>query len=206
MQVTLDAFETAAQDWSLHLTPLRKMNRDEYRAFVAANPDLRIERNAEGDVIVMPPAHTRTSIRNGELYAQLHAWARADRRGYAVDSSGGFDLPNGSNRSPDASWILKSRVDALTEDERSEYFPLCPDFVVELRSKSDRLPAVHAKMREYIDNGAKLGWLVDPIERRVHVYRPEAPVETFEHPAAIGGDPELPGFVLDLAPVWDPEA
>lgn len=180
------------------------MTRQDYHAFVAANPELRIERSARGEVVIMPPAPTRSGYQNGEISGRLLDWSLKDGRGIAFDSSAGFDLPNGSNRSPDASWILKSRVSLLTPDERNEYWPICPDFVVELRSKSDRLADVQEKMREYLDNGAQLGWLIDPIERKAHVYRPGSPPEILEEPAAIQGDPELPGFTLDLAEIWNP--
>lgn len=201
-QLLLDAFETAAQDWFVHLTPRRRMSRAEYVAFVRANPDLRIERTAEGEVIVMPPAHSRTGSRNFEIALQFGIWARQDGRGIGFDSSTGFDLPNGSNVAPDVSWVLTSRIDALTPEEQRDYYPLCPDFVIELRSDSDRLARVEAKMREYIGNGARLGWLIDPIERRAHLYRPGRAVEILERPATLSGDPELPGFTLDLAPIW----
>ncbi len=204
-RLSLEAFESSSQDWLVHLVPRREVSRQEYRAFVAANPELRIERTARGEVIVMPPAHSRTGYRNGELFRQLANWARQDGSGAAFDSSAGFDLPDGSNRSPDASWILKSRLATLTPEERSEYLPLCPDFVAELRSKSDRLSAVREKMIEYLDNGAKLGWLIDPLERRVHVYRAGAGPQILVQPAAISGDPDLPGFTLDLERIWDPE-
>lgn len=181
------------------------MSRAEYRAFVEANPELRIERTAEGEVVVMPPVHGRTGYRNSEVSGQLRNWARKDGTGVAFDSSAGFDLPNGSNRSPDASWVLKSRIAVLTEAERDDYLPLAPDFAVEIRSKSDRLSAVQAKMREYIENGSRLCWLMDPSSRRVYVYRPGREVETLHAPAMLRGDPELAGFELDLKFVWDPE-
>jgi len=137
------------------------------------------------------------------IASQLDNWAIKDGSGLAADSSTGFDLPNGSNRAPDAAWVLKARIDALTEEERAEYFPLCPDFVIELRSKSDRLPSLKDKMQEYIDNGTRLGWLIDPLTRNVYVYRPGSPVETLANPLTLSGDPELPGFQLDLTPVWN---
>lgn len=119
----------------------------------------------------MPPAHSRTGYQNAELSRQLAEWTIRDGRGVAFDSSAGFDLPNGANRSPDCSWVLKSRIQSLTEDQRADYLPLCPDFVIELRSKSDRLATLQDKMIEFIENGARLAWLVDPLTRSVHVYR-----------------------------------
>lgn len=205
MQLTLDAFEADSQDWLVHLFPRRQMSRAEYQAFVVANPDLRIERTAHGEVIVMPAAHSRVGYQNSELTGQLRNWARQDGRGVAFDSSAGFDLPNGAIRSPDAAWVLKSRLSSLTPAERAEYLPLCPDFVVELRSRSDRLSMVQAKMREYVDNGARLGWLIDPLERKVQVYRPGSPPEVLADPASLAGDPEMPGLIVDLTYVWNPE-
>lgn len=202
MQITLDAFESPSQGWFLHLTPRRRLSRAEYLAFVEANPELRIERTAQGEVIAMPAAHSRTGRRNLELGGQVWLWAKRDGRGTGFDSSAGFDLPNGSNRSPDVSWVLNSRLDALTEEEKRDYYPLCPDFAIELRSDSDRLPQLRDKMREYIDNGASLGWLIDPIERRVYMYRPGRAVEVLDGPPSVSGDPELPGLVVDLTPVW----
>ncbi len=205
MQVSLDSLGLNSPDWLVQLTTQRRMSREDYRAFVAGNPDLRIERTAQGEVIIMPAAHSRTGYQNSELSAQVRNWARQDGRGVAFDSSTGFDLPNGSNRSPDAAWVLKSRLEALTPEQKSEYLPLCPDFVAELRSKSDRLPMVREKMREYLGNGARLGWLIDPLERRVEVYRPGAAPQMLVQPVTVSGEPELLGFSLDLTYIWEPE-
>lgn len=204
MQLTLDPIEMASPDWIVQLTTRHSMSRGEYRAFVAAHPGLRIERTAKGEVIVMPPAHARSGYECGEVILQLANWAIADGRGITFDSSAGFDLPNGANRSPDAAWVLQSRLQALSAEELSEYPPLCPDFVIEVRSKSDRLAAVQEKMTEYLENGAQLGFLIDPIEKRLYVYRPGHPAETLEEPASVTGGPELPGFALDLGPIWNP--
>jgi Uma2 family endonuclease len=182
----------------------RRLTREEYRAFCRANPELRIERLASGEVIIMPPAHSRSGAQNAEITFQLRRWAATDGNGIAFDSSTGFDLPDGSNRSPDAAWILKSRIEALSAEEKDEYLPLCPDFVVELRSKTDRLPKLQEKMQEYIDNGARLGWLIDSLKRIVYVYRPGANVEKLVNPETLSADPELPGFRLDLNDVWNP--
>ena len=191
-------------DWRVRLS-MRRPSRDEYREFCRANPELRVERNAMGEVIVMPPAHSRTGRQNQWISQQLGVWADRDGTGIAFDSSSGFDLPNGSNRSPDASWVLRSRIDALSPEDRDEYLPLCPDFVIELRSRSDRLAELNAKMREYLDCGARLGWLIDPLERAVTVFEPNLPPHRLESPPSISGDPVLPGFVLHLERVWDPE-
>ncbi len=175
-----------------------------FSELVRANPDLRIERTAQGKVVVMAPAHSRSGLQNAMLTAALKFWSDRDRRGRAFDSSTGYDLPNGANRSPDASWVLKSRLDKLTLDQREGYLPLAPDFVVELRSQSDRLNTLKTKMEEYIANGSRLGWLIDPVNRNVLVYRPELELEVLSAPATLYGDPELPKFELELEEIWNP--
>ncbi len=172
--------------------------------FCRANADLRIERTAEGEIIVMPPTGWETGDRNSELTTQVRLWAKADGRGTATDSSAGFILPNGAERSPDAAWVRRERLAQLTAEQRRKFLPLCPDFAVELMSPSDKLPVVQAKMEEYIANGAQLGWLIDPDNRTVYVYRPDVPMETLENVLEVSGEPELPGFVLQLAEIWEP--
>lgn len=132
-------------------------------------------------------------------------WADEDRTGVAFGSSSGFKLPNGATRSPDASWVERSRLASLTPKQRKECFPLCPDFVIELRSSTDRLKRLKEKMEEYIANGARLGWLIDPLERKVYVYRPDAEVEVLDDPATLSGDLVLPGFTPDLTKIWEPD-
>ncbi len=177
---------------------------DELFELCARNPELRIERDAKGDLIVMTPAGAGSSHRSLEVATALGTWAKRDGSGIAFDSSGGFILPNDSMRSPDASWVVRSRLADIPPDAREKFLPLCPDFVVEIKSPSDRLATLQAKMEEYRDNGARLGWLIDPHARRVHVYRPGREAEALEAPETVSGDPELPGFVLDLEPVWAP--
>lgn len=201
LQVVMDPLETDEESVSLRTPPL---TREQYRAFCEANPDLRIERLSTGEVIIMPPAHSRSAALNAEIVHQLKAWAKVDGRGISFDSSAGFDLPNGSNRGPDAAWVSKARLTALLPEERDGYLPLSPDFVVEVRSRSDRLRDLRAKLQEYIDNGTELGWLIDPLQRKVYIYRPGVDTGELANPATISGDPELPGFQLDLAGVWDP--
>ncbi|MBE9165548.1 MULTISPECIES: Uma2 family endonuclease [Microcoleaceae] len=165
------------------------------------NRDYQFERTASGELIIMPPTGSETSKRNIDLSYQLQAWSRQNNLGVAFDSSGGFKLPNGADRSPDASWVKKERWDALTPEQKDSFAPLCPDFVVELRSKTDSLKKLQEKMQEYIDNGARLGWLIDRQNRRVEIYRPGQSVEILQNPATVSGEDVLPGFVLDLAEI-----
>ena len=165
------------------------------------NRDYQFERTASGELIIMPPTGSETSRRNIDISYQLRAWSRQNNLGVAFDSSGGFTLPNGADRSPDASWVKKERWDALTAEQKDSFAPLCPDFVVELRSKTDSLKKLQEKMQEYIDNGARLGWLIDRQNRRVEIYRPDREIEIIENPATLSGEDVLPGFVLDLAEI-----
>ncbi len=166
--------------------------------FCRLNRELRIERTASGELSMMAPAGGDSSDRNAEIAFQLRRWAKRDGTGRTFDSSGGFRLPNGAVRSPDAAWVGNARLSALTDEERSSFPPLCPDFVVELRSPSDSLSALRDKMQEYIDNGARLGWLIDPAGGEVLVYRPGAPPERLEGPATVSADPVLSGFRLQM--------
>ena len=185
--------------------PLTDMTDEQFAEFCALNDVLRIERSAEGEIILMPPAHSNTGTRNADLNADLTIWARTDGTGRYFDSSAGFKLPNGALRSPDASWILNSRLDALTSDERSGFFSICPDFVIELRSTSDSLTDLRTKMEEYMDNGARLGWLIDPLSspKQVYIYRPQTEIEILECPDDVSADPELMGFTLNLSRIWN---
>jgi Uma2 family endonuclease len=163
-----------------------------------ANPDLRLERTASGDLIIMPPAGTGSAGRNLKVGQQLANWVDANDSGIAFDSSAGFTLPNGAIRSPDASWIERDRWDALTPDEQEGFAPLCPDFVVELRSPTDRLRDIREKMREYRSQGTRLGWFIDPKRKMVEIYRPRRRAEVLTAPATLSGEDVLPGFVLEL--------
>jgi Uma2 family endonuclease len=180
------------------------MTDEEFAAFCAEHPDLFFEMTAEGELIVMPPTYSDTSAENFEIAGQLCAWARKDGRGIGCDSSGGFVLPNGARRSPDASWTLKSRIAQLGSARRSSFWHLCPDFVIELRSASDRPRKLDDKMREYLENGAQLGWLIDPRHRSVAIYRMDAKVETRTDIHSIAGEGPVARFELNLALVWNP--
>jgi len=168
------------------------------------NPELRLELTAQGELIIMPPTGSETGWRNNEASFSLTAWSKRDGTGLVFDSSTGFTLPNGAKRSPDVSWIKRERWTALTKEQRREFAPLCPDFVMELRSPTDSLATLQAKLQEYIENGAQLGWLLDPFERRVYIYRPGQLVEVLDNPTTLNGDPVLPGFVLAVSELWEP--
>jgi len=170
----------------------------EFADMAMAYPELRMELTQEGELIVMAPTKTKTGSRNVKLSARLENWAEQTGSGETFDSSTIFTLPDGALRSPDASWIEKSQWEALTEDEQEDFALICPDFVAELRSSSDRLSAVQKKMQEWITNGARLGWLIDPRSRRVEIYRPGQEVEILDNPTSVSGEPVLPGFTLDL--------
>jgi Uma2 family endonuclease len=188
----------------IHFGPhLRKLNDREFFEFCQLNRDLRIERTGEGDVIVMSPTGSKSGIRDFELTSQFGQWVKSDGRGKGFSSSTGFNLPNGATRSPDVSWIRNDRWDALSEEEQDVFAPICPDFVIELRSPSDPLNYVRAKMVEYIENGALLGWLIDPLTKTVYIYRPNQDVECLKHPLTVAGDAPVAGFTLDLSPIWD---
>lgn len=181
----------------------RKFTDEELYRIDADNENFRIETNANGDLEIMPPPFPETSLKNIELDFQLMLWAKKDKTGVCFESSAKFTLPNGAKRMPDAAWILKERWFALSETERTKRFTrIVPDFVIELRSTSDRLPILQKKMREYIENGVRLGWLIDPLKKRVHIYRPGKSVEVLEHPATVSGEDVLREFELDLTEIW----
>ncbi len=180
-----------------------RFSEADFEFFAAENPDLQLEMNKEGEMIVMMPTGFEGSKRNAKLTARLVNWADEEGSGIAVEATAGFKLPNGAERSPDASWVRKERCEDFTAAELEKFLPLCPDFVVELRSRTDRLKTVKAKMEEYIENGAQLGWLIDPIKKKVHIYRPDEPVEILDNPAEVSGEPLLNGFTLKLAGILD---
>ena len=188
----------------LHMRPAIEMDEEQFFEFCQINRGWRIERSAQGDLEVMAPTGGETSNRDFRISVQLGIWTDNDGTGVAFESSGGFVLPNGAMRSPDASWVRRERLAQLTAEQRQRFLPLCPDFVVELRSPSDPLAVIESKMGEYLENGAHLGWLIDPEGRRVHVYEPGKEVSILETPDEVSGDPVLPGFVLDLRPIWAP--
>ena len=188
----------------LRLSPLIELTDEQFAEFCGLNRDLHIERTAAGELEIMAPAFSETGNRHSKIIAQLETWNSIDSSGMVFDSPAGFTLPNGAIREPDASWISMSRLEALTPEQRSGFYNVCPDFVVELRSDTDRLTALQSKMQEYMDNGARLGWLIDPSQLRVYIYQPGQRTQTLDNPQSISADPVLPGFTLHLAEVWDP--
>ncbi|WP_414575446.1 Uma2 family endonuclease [Anabaena sp. CCY 9402-a] len=178
------------------------VSHEQFVKLALANRDLQLERTATGELIVMPPTGSDTGYRNLDIAGQLWLWNRQTKLGVAFDSSSGFHLPNDSDRSPDAAWIRQDRWDALSIEQQETFAPICPDFVLELRSKNDSIEKLRAKMREYIDNGARLGWLIDRKNQQVEIYRPGQDVEVLNHPVSLSGEDVLPGFVLDLTEIW----
>lgn len=165
------------------------------------NRDLRFERTASGGLIIMPPTGSETGRRNSDLNFQLKAWSRQNNLGVVFDSSTGFKLPDGSDISPDAAWVRRDRWDALTPEQKEKFAPICPDFVVELRSTTDSLEKLRAKMKVYVKNGARLGWLLDRKNKKVEIFRQGSDVEILDSPVTLSGEDVLPGFVLDLSDI-----
>jgi len=178
------------------------MTHDQFEQVCADNRKLRLELTSTGELIIMPPASPLTGMRNANLTSQLEAWARKDATGVCFASSAGFTLPNNAIRSPDASWVRLEKWDSLSQEQKERFSPFCPDFVVELRSRTDRLPVLFRKMEEYIANGVSLGWLIDPSTRRVYIYRPNEEVVVLENLESVSGEPLLPGFSLKTAELW----
>jgi len=189
--------------WVMDFSPLTtKVSDEQFTELCRRNPDLRIELTSEGDLIIMPPTGGKTGARNFYLTGKFSVWIEKDATGRGFDSSTEFTLPNGAKRSPDVSWVGLERWNALSDEEQEEFPPLCPDFVIELRSRSDRLKELQQKMEEYMANGAELGWLIDPFDKKIYVYRPRITVEVLDNPKEISGEPLLKGFVLDVQSLW----
>lgn len=180
-----------------------QVSHEQFVELALANRDLQLERTATGELIVMPPTGSETGNKNFDISGQIWLWNRQSKLGVAFDSSSGFHLPNGADRSPDAAWIRRERWDALTQEQQETFAPICPDFVLELRSKNDNMEPLRAKMREYLENGASLGWLIDRKNQKVEIYRQNRDVEVLDHPLSLSGEDVLPGFVLDLTEVWN---
>lgn len=187
---------------TIDLNSIISLSDEQYFQLCQVNRDLRFERTATGELIIMPPTGGETGNRNAAITAQLWIWNEQKKLGKVFDSSTGFRLPNSAFRSPDAAWIKLERWNTLSPVQKEKFIPLCPDFVIELLSPSDRLQVAQEKMQEYLDNGAQLGWLINRKSKQVEIYRPGKEVEIIESPIALSGEPILSGFVLNLEPIW----
>ncbi|MGL5194717.1 MAG: Uma2 family endonuclease [Chroococcales cyanobacterium] len=187
---------------TVNFNPIIKLTTDQFYQLCQANPEVKFERNVQGEIIIMPPTGGTTGNRNFKLAQQLANWTDTDGTGIGFDSSTCFQLPNGSNRSPDAAWIPLEKWNALTPEQQEKFPPLCPDFVVELRSASDALKPSQEKMQEYMENGTRLGWLINGQNRQVEIYRQTREKEVLDNPATLSGEDILPGFYLNLPIVW----
>lgn len=186
---------------TLQLPPVLKLSDEQFEQLAAVNQDLRLELTAEGELIIMPPTGGETGNRNSDLTGQIWLWNRQAGLGKAFDSSTGFRLPKGGTRSPDVSWVRMERWEALTQEQRKKFLPLCPDFAIELVSETDDLDDARQKMQEYLENGLRLGWLIIPKAQQVEIYRQTHEVEVLQSPTSLSGEDVLPGFVLDLQPI-----
>jgi Uma2 family endonuclease len=186
----------------VHTRPAIEMDDEQLFHFCQINRDLQIERTADGDVIIMAPEGGSSGVGSGKLTTVFSVWAESDGTGRIFGSSTGFILPNEAMRSPDVAWVRNERLDALSDEEWKKFLPLCPDFVLELRSPSDPLRTLQRKMEEYCANGAQLGWLLDPVNKSVHIYRPDAAPQILDNPDTVSGEPLLRNFVLAVPKIW----
>jgi len=187
---------------TLNLNSVIKLTREQFYQLCQENPDLKLERNAQGELIIIPPTGGETGRSNVNLILQVASWNEQNQFGEVFDSSTGFTLPSGADRSPDVSWVEKYRWDALTKEQKEKFIPLCPDFVIEILSPNDSLKKTQNKMQEYIENGCCLGWLINRKKQEVEIYRPGQDVEVLKFPQTISGENVLPGFVLNLQRIW----
>ncbi|MCC5651079.1 Uma2 family endonuclease [Nostoc sp. XA013] len=187
---------------TVNLNPIIQLTDNQFYQLCRENPEVKFERNAQGKLLIMSPTGGETGNRNFEIAADFVIWNRQTQLGVGFDSSTCFKLPNGANRSPDVAWIRKERWNALTPEEQEKFPPIAPDFVLELMSPSDSLRETQAKMQEYIDNGVKLGWLINPKMRQVEIYRIGKAIETLTSPQELSGEDVLPGFILNLQIIW----
>jgi Uma2 family endonuclease len=196
--------ETPFRSLRLKMLPAVSITHEQFFDLCQQNDDLRLERTAQGELIIMTPAGGGTSARNSSVNAQLYYWCEGYGSGMVFDSNGGFTLPNGATCAPDAAWVSGEQMALITDEQLEHFLPLCPDFVIEILSPTESVRRTLQKMEEYIANGAKLGWLINPRNEQVHVYRSGQDVQILENPSSLAGDPELPGFTLNLEPVWRP--
>ncbi|WP_414623895.1 Uma2 family endonuclease [Calothrix sp. CCY 0018] len=187
---------------TLNLNSIIKLTSEQFYQLCETNPELKLERNAQGELIVMPPTGGETGRSNSSINAQIWFWNEQKQLGEVFDSSTGFTLPSGAERSPDVSWVEKSRWDGLTKEQKERFIPLCPDFVIEIMSPSDNLKKLQNKMQEYLENGCRLGWLINRKKQEVEIYRQGKEVEILKLPQTISGEDVLPGFVLNMQKIW----
>ncbi|WP_375467881.1 Uma2 family endonuclease [uncultured Nostoc sp.] len=187
----------------LQIPSSMQMTDEQFFEFCQVNRDLRIERNKFGELLIMPPTGSETGNRQGNILGQLWVWSEQDDTGITFSSSTGFKLSTGANRSPDASWIQLERWNALSPEQQEKFAPICPDFVVKLKSPSDNLQTLKEKMEEYMNEpGIQLGWLIDRKQGKVYIYRPGLPEECLDNPASVSGESVLPGFILNMSKIW----
>lgn len=187
---------------TLSVPPSLSITDEQFYELCVANQDLQLERTAKGEIIIMPPTGGETSNRNSGLTAQVWVWNEQSQLGKVFDSSGGFKLPNGAERAPDVAWVSLDKWNRLTQQQREKFPPVCPDFVIELRSPNDSLKLLQEKMQEYQENGARLGWLINPKQQQVEIYRIGRDKEILDAPMTLLGEDVLPGFVLNLRSIW----
>ncbi len=188
---------------TLNMSAVVQLSDDDFYNLCQANRELKLERTAKGELVVMSPTGGEGGIGEADLITDLNIWNRSSRLGVVFSSSTGFKLPNGANRSPDAAWVRKERWEALSQEQRRKFPPLAPDFVIELRSATDELEPLQMKMQEYMENGVRLGWLINPQQRQVEVYRQGQPKETLNSPSSLSEEDVLAGFILDLSRIFD---
>ncbi len=187
---------------TINLNSVIELDEDQFYELCRTNPDVKFERNAQGELIIMSPTGGLTGKYNADIVTDLNLWNRQRKLGIVFDSSTGFKLPNGADRSPDAAWISLKRWNQLNLKQQEKFVPLCPDFVIELRSRSDRLKTLQEKMEEYRNNGTVLGWLINRKDKQVEIYRQGQPKEVLNQPSSLSGEDTLPDFVLNLESIW----
>jgi Uma2 family endonuclease len=194
--------DTSMTALTLNINSIINLTREQFYQLCEENPDLKLERNPQGELIIMPPTGGETGRSNVNLILQVASWNEQNQLGEVFDSSTGFTLPSGADRSPDVSWVEKSRWNTLTKEQKEKFIPLCPDFVIEILSPNDSLKKTQQKMQEYIENGCSLGWLLNRKKQEVEISRPEQDVEILKLPQIISGENILPGFILNLQKIW----
>jgi Uma2 family endonuclease len=182
----------------LNLTPITTLTKEQFYRLCQANPDIKLERSPQGELIIMTPVGGESGNREANLIGDLIIWNRQSQLGEVFSSSTVFSLPGGGDRSPDVAWVSSQRWQALSQGQRDGFPPLCPDFVIELRSRTDKLKPLQEKMQEYLASGLRLGWLINPQDSQVEIYRPGQPVEILTIPVELSGEEVLPGFILHL--------